>query len=317
MVSTDPNRLRQAELIRSYYTFLNKHFGSGIPNAWEHIYRLLELPEERWPYYAYFDALWARAYVLIDDLRLSEEEAYRRIEQDGAAVTGASEQGDDFRAQLFTDYLQFYAVFETGERQVDFASHLIQYVANQHRQCVFCSGPFPTNKWMSADVRSDITVQTFSNRLRGGPGEPKKSVCAVCQHQFLLEKLNYPEVRGENTLYLHLFPYSFLTRPFIEGLNATVQRIVNEDTAVQALNMNVSQAMDAYLSDRTVTPNFRARTEKDRNLSHTAFTYRAMLRQLETFSSSPSTQPEATIPSAFYLRCGTRCSYSAISVSKC
>jgi len=264
LVGSDSNRLRLAELIRSYYTFLNKHFAKGIPDAWEHIYRVLELPDTQRTYYAFFDALWARAYVLINDVSLSEEEVYRRIEQDGEAVTGASEQGEDFRAQLFTQYLQLYAVFDHGERQVAFDQHLLHYVTSQHKQCVFCSGPFPTDKWMSADVRSDITVQTFSNRLRGGPGEPKKHVCAVCQHQFLLEKLNYPEVRGESTLYLHLYPYSFLTRPFIEGLNATVQRIVSEDTAVQALNMNVAQAMDAYLASRTVTPTFRARTEKNR-----------------------------------------------------
>lgn len=264
LVSSDPNRLRQAELVRSYYIFLNKHFGNAIPNAWEYIYRLLDLSETRWPHYAYFDALWDRAYVLAADLVLSEEEVYSRIEQDGEAVTGTGGQGEEHRAQLFTDYLRTYAVFDHSFHTTDFDSALAHYVESQHRQCVFCSGPFPTDKWMSADVRSDITVQTFSNRLRGGPGEPKKHICAICQHQFLLEKLNYPEVRNEKTLYLHLYPYSFLTRPFIQGLAATVGRIVSEDTAVQALNMNWVDAMSAYLAERTVTPTFRARTEKDK-----------------------------------------------------
>ena len=264
LVSTDSNRLRLAELVRSYYIFLNKHFAKSIPDGWAHIYHLLDLSEERWSYYAYFDALWARAYVLAADLALTEEEAYRRIERDGEAVTGTGGQGGDVRVQLFTDYLRLYALFENSERPADFGDHLVHYVANEHHQCVFCSGPFPTDKWMSADVRSDITVQTFSNRLRGGPGEPKKYICGVCQHQFLLEKLTYPEVRGEKTMYLHLYPYSFLTRPFIQGLNATIRRIVSEDTAVQALNMNVTQAMSDYLANRTVTPTFRARTEKDK-----------------------------------------------------
>jgi len=264
LVSIEPGRLRLAELIRSYYIFLNKHFARSIPDAWEHIYRLLELPESQWPYYAYFDALWARSYVMVSDLSLDEEQIYRRIERDGEVLAAVEGQGEDSRAQLFTQYLQLYAVFESGERELTFDNHLSHYVTSQHRQCVFCSGPFPTDKWMSADVRSDITVQTFSNRLRGGPGEPKKHICAVCQHQFLLEKLNYPEVRGESTLYLHLYPYSFLTLPFIEGLNATLQRIVTEDTAVQALNMNVTQAIDTYITSRTVTPTFRARTDKNR-----------------------------------------------------
>ena len=30
LVSTDPNRLRLAELIRTYYIFLNKHFGKDL-----------------------------------------------------------------------------------------------------------------------------------------------------------------------------------------------------------------------------------------------------------------------------------------------
>lgn len=264
VVSSDPSRLRLAELVRSYYVFLNRHFSRIIPNAWEHIYALLDLPEDRWPYYAYFDALWARAYVLAVDLSLSEEEVYRRLERDGENVTGSSTQDAGDKSRLFGDYLRLYAIFDGGERASDFGGYLVQYVTHQHQQCVFCSSPFPTDKWMAADVRSDITVQTFSNRLRGGPGEPKKYICAICQHQFLLEKLNYPEVRGEKTYYLHLYPYSFLTRPFIQGLHATLQRVINEDTAVQALNINVTDAMSVYLAERSVTPTFRARTEKNK-----------------------------------------------------
>ena len=37
-----------------------------------------------------------------------------------------------------------------------------------------------------------------------------------------------------------------------------------EDGALQALNMNASQAVEEYLASRTVTPSFRSRTKKDR-----------------------------------------------------
>jgi CRISPR-associated protein Csc3 len=117
---------------------------------------------------------------------------------------------------------------------------------------------------MTADVRSDITVQSFSNRLRGGPGEPKKYICAVCQLQFMVEKLNYTEIRGEKTLYLHLYPYSFMTGPFIEGLRNTIRRITIEDTAVKALNLNVPQGINDYLSHKIVNPTFRSRTKQDK-----------------------------------------------------
>lgn len=265
LVSTHPDRLRLAELLRAYYIFLNSHFRDVIPEAWKHIYALMELPPERTAYYEAFDARYDRAYVLARDLTLSEEEVYHRIEADGTALMQESGAGEDPKIALFTDYLRLYFLFDVGGRPtVRFGEHLAHYVGNQHKQCVYCSGPFPTAKWMTADVRPDITVQTFSNRLRGGPGEPKKYICAVCHLQFLLEKLNYPPVRGEKLIYLHLYPYSFLTQPFIEGLRATVARIVTEDTAVQALNMRVSEAVEAYLTQRTVTPTFRSRTQKGR-----------------------------------------------------
>lgn len=264
LVSTDPDRLRLAELIRTYYIFLNKHFNKTIADPWARIYDLLELPASQHAYYAYFDALWARAYVLSRDLTLSEEEVYRRLVADGNELT-QGEQSEDPKAALFTNYLKLYAIFSVGGRPVaDFGQHLAHYVTHQHQQCVYCSDPFATDKWMSADVRSDITVQTFSNRLRGGPGEPKKYVCAVCQTQFLLEKLNYPEVRGEKTLYLHLYPYSFLTAPFIQGLNTTIRQIITQDTAVQALNLNVAESINNYLTNKIATPTFRSRTKKDR-----------------------------------------------------
>lgn len=265
LVSEDTDRLCQAEMIRSYYIFLNKHFQGMVDDPWARIYALLDLPEAQYPFYAYFDALWVRAYVLSRDLALSEEEIYRRIEADGVALLQSSEQAPDPKVALFTDYLSLYTVFTGGGQPVTrFEKHLAHYVENQHKQCVYCSGPFPTDKWMAADVRSDITVQAFSNRLRGGAGEPKKYVCAVCQLQFLLEKLNYPEVRGEKTFYLHLYPYSFLTGPFIEGLTATIRRIVSEDTAVQALNMRVAEGIQTYLAEKVVTPTFRSRTKKDK-----------------------------------------------------
>jgi CRISPR-associated protein Csc3 len=265
IVSEDLDRLRQAELVRSYYIFLNKHFQEAVNDPWARIYALLDLPEARHPFYAYFDALWARAYVLSRDLALSEEEIYRRIEADGVTLIESGEQVADPKVALFTDYLKLYALFSVGGRPaVRFDEHLVHYVENQHKQCVYCSGPFRTDKWMAADVRSDITVQAFSNRLRGGPGEPKKRICAVCQIQFLLEKLNYPPVREEKTIYLHLYPYSFLTGPFIEGLRATINRIVTEDTAVQALNMRVAENMETYLAKKVATPTFRSRTKKDK-----------------------------------------------------
>ena len=163
IVGDSPARLRLAELVRTYYIFLSEHFSTELPDAWQHIYELLELPEADWAYYAYFDARWDRAYVISRDLLHNEEALYRRIEADGETLIHEHVDSENPNTNLFADYLTRYAIFGNGSAMTTQAvDHLAQYVGNQHRQCVYCSGPFPTDKWMAADVRSDITVQAFS-----------------------------------------------------------------------------------------------------------------------------------------------------------
>lgn len=272
LIPQSEERLKVAELIRSYYIFLNDHLSDQLDAAdpWEHIYDLLDLPQERRPFYAYFDGRYDRANVLAHDLKLDEETVYHRIAEDGTTLLQEGDAAQDPKIDLLQDYLQRYLVLSVGGRpQTDFADHLAQYVGHQHKQCVHCSSPFGTDKWMSDDVRPDITVQAFSNRLRGGPGDPKKHVCAVCQIQFLLEKLNYPLVRGENLLYLHLFPYSFMTRPFIESLRTAFTQIAMAGTAIRALNLDAPDALQQWL-DQNVGPhpNFRTQTKAGRPHSY-------------------------------------------------
>ncbi len=264
LISSDIEQLRLAELVRSYYVFLQKHFKKVIPDPWERICKLLDLPEDKYDYYAYFDALYSRAYVLALDLKLSEEDVYQRLLEDGQTLT-EGDQVDDPKVMLFSHYLNLYTNFsQTKRTDIKNGQHLAHYVSHQHKQCVHCSGPFPTDKWMTADVRSDITVQAFSNRLRGGPGEPKKYICAICHLQFMLEKLNYTEIRGEKTIYLHLFPYSFTTGPFIEAIRNTINSIIQTDTALKAINLNVRDSINEYLSSKIANPKFRKRTKKDK-----------------------------------------------------
>lgn len=53
LVSTNLERLRLVELVRTYYIFLSDHFAESVSDAWSHIYQLLELPQNEWNYYAY------------------------------------------------------------------------------------------------------------------------------------------------------------------------------------------------------------------------------------------------------------------------
>jgi CRISPR-associated protein Csc3 len=254
-------RLRDGELIRTYYIFLKAHFANTLPDPWTHIYNLFNLPQEQRQRLAYFDALWDRPYVLVKDLPQDFETIYTFIENDGNHLLGQTEIEDD-KTDLFNTYLARYALFgPIGQVKNigggSFTDHLQEYVANQHQQCVHCSTLFPTDRWMTNDVRSDITVQTFSNRLRGGPGEPKKYICRLCQLQFLVERLNYEEVRGEKTMYLHLFPYSFLPAPLLQALWEGIDELRTTDKAVHALWCRVE---DMFLTNGPIDPRFAIET---------------------------------------------------------
>lgn len=247
LLPANTDRLRDGELIRTYYIFLNKHFTQQIPDAWEYVYNLLDVPTSTRQWLGFFDALWDRPYVLMPELAHSHEMLYTLIEVDGARLLESNEVEDD-KAELFDEYLARYALFglmgqvsPVGNGR--FSDHLREYAANEHKQCVHCSTIFPTDKWMTNDVRSDITVQTFSNRLRGGPGEPKKHICRLCQLQFLVEKLNYEEVRGEKTMYLHFFPYSFLPAPYLTALRENIDAIRHTADTVRALWCDTHSAL--------------------------------------------------------------------------
>ncbi len=262
IIPTAEMLLRKGELIRSYYIFLNKYFKKSFDDVWTHIYELLEVAEEELPFYASFNANYDRSYILGGRIELNENEIVERIATDGTDVL-AERDNSDPNISLLQAYLERHAIFSVGSQpQIDFQAHLQQYVNAQHKQCINCSSTFPTSEWMAGDVRGDITVQVFSNRRRGGTGAPKKNICPICQLQFLLEKLNYPSVYKEQLRYLHLFPYSFMTRPFIEALRATFRDLIENNEAIAALNMNAPHALAEWIDETEQKPNFRTQTKK-------------------------------------------------------
>lgn len=264
VTATEEGTLRLGELSRAYYIFVKEYFAQAVGDPWEYVYDLLELDEARWPIYEYFDALWDRAYVLANDISLSEEELTRRFAEDGARLLARQGQ-DDPKVALFTAYVERHAVFSFQDQgRPEFADHLAHYVENQHKQCVMCSSPLPTTKWRTGDVRDDITVQAFSNRLRGGPGDPVKRICTLCRIQFVLEKLNYPSVRSEKITYLHLFPYSFLTAPFIQGLRTGILRLTRENLVERALFLRSADAIRMVGADKPLRLDFTALTNNNR-----------------------------------------------------
>ncbi len=265
ILPTSVDRLRTGELIRTYYIFLNTHFKETITNAWEHIYNLFDVPINTRHWLAFFGSLWDRAYALMTEVKFTHEEVFEKIEIDGMAVYTTLALEDD-KVDLFHNYLSRYALFGLMDttippEQGQFEEHLQHYATNQHKQCVHCSAILPTNKWMADDVRSNISVQQFSNRLRGGPGEPKKYVCRLCQLQFLVERLNYEEVRKkEKTMYLHLFPYSFLPAPYLSAMQESIDQIRYHDNAVRTLWCDTRTAL--LDKNKGIDPDFATQTKK-------------------------------------------------------
>ncbi|MBP8250769.1 MAG: type I-D CRISPR-associated protein Cas10d/Csc3 [Herpetosiphon sp.] len=256
--------MRVGELIRSYYIFLIEHFAEKIPHAWQHIYTLLDIPHERWSVYDLFDARMDRAYAIATELPLSEMEVLERILADGTTLLEQRTANDPRLPTLMT-YLEQVLTF-TGQEHTahDFAHALPTYVRQQHKQCVQCSLPLPTQKWGSANVRSDIKVQMFSNRLAGGPGEPVKRVCDVCMIQYLVEKLNYREIRGEQTIYLHMFPYSFTTAPMLKGIRSTFRAISQQDALAGAIRVDDIQKTMMNIALENPYIRFTTRTKADK-----------------------------------------------------
>jgi CRISPR-associated protein Csc3 len=297
--------MRIGEIIRSYYIFLIEHFANVIPAAWQHIYDLLEIAPEHQAIFDGFDPRMDRAYAIAVDLPLSEETVITRIRQDGNTLM-STRQSNDPRLPILIEYLHHVLTFSGQERSPnDFALALAGYVEKQHKQCVQCNLPFPTQKWGSANVRSDIKVQLFSNRLSAGPGEPVKRICAICEMQFLVEKLNYREIRNEQPVYLHLFPHSFQTELFMNGMRNTIKRINRGDVLEGAFRLNdMDRQMRAEALNQPINLTGTTRTKENKAQPYGAYLprYSATVCGIMTFPINPPSDENDTQKFLFVLQ---------------
>lgn len=229
VVPQQDETLRLGELIRSYYIFLSKHFKNTIPDAWTHLYEMLDIPVEQQSVYAFFNLRYDRAYVLAPDLPLTYEDVLRRIERDGRRLLGEMKTESPWQS-VFQRYAQenVQFSFQLPDRQ-GFATHLRQYVKNNHRQSAYGSTSFDTELWRSGDVPKSVKVQQFSNRLAAGPGDPVKRIDPITKAQFLLEKLNYPPGYKATTFYLHIYPHAFYSPAYVVAWRRTVRNLAEQE----------------------------------------------------------------------------------------
>lgn len=100
---------------------------------------------------------------------------------------------------------------------------------------------------MTANVAPSISVQNFSNRLAGGSQrDPKRFICPICRMQFILEKIawvghdskqglpktqaNGTKKPGYTTFYLHIYPQTYFTQPFLRAWVAELRHLRERDT---------------------------------------------------------------------------------------
>lgn len=239
LLPPDDDAIRIGELVRTYYSFLNKHFSNAVMDAWLHIYGLFELPlgSEDITYrdqYALFNALWDRGYIIGRDLYNAGRgfnEIYELIVEDGTQFLETLETKSEFG--LLVDYVLKYVDFNfVADRKRGFDTNLKRYVEDNHIQCSTCGSEFDTALWMKPDVPANIKVQQFSNRLEGGSSrEPKRRVCSVCRTQYMLDKLCYNVGGSTATFFIHLYPTSFFTDVFIRAFQRAQENFRDPDFA--------------------------------------------------------------------------------------
>lgn len=273
LVPADGEKLKRGEFLIAYRNFLKDHREEQCKtlkqDAWKRASRLFQLPETPDGIYALIDP-YRRGYAMARDLPAysldtMEEMALADLalldEQSAAKETGkkASVQEEselDREAEAIEETVDVATIedYLTRNLQVwdDTAALPVQAVrfqetfqryvqdGNPPRQCCYCGSPLRAEEWMSLQVPTSIGVQSFSNRLDGGSArEPKRNVCAICRNQFILEKLAWrahkdKQGQAEVTFYLHLFPYSYFTKPMLEAWWESIN-LLRDSSDYQAL----------------------------------------------------------------------------------
>jgi CRISPR-associated protein Csc3 len=276
LVPVDTEQLKRGEFLMAYRNFLKDHREKQCralkQDPWQRAARLFQIPEPSDQLYALIDP-YRRGYAMARELPARsldemEEAALADLVALGQQSTAkeadkkASAQGDMEDRQetegleealdiaAIEDYLarnlQMWDDAATLPVQpVNFQETFQRYVqdGDPPRQCCYCGSALRAEEWMALQVPSSIGVQSFSNRLDGGSArEPKRNVCAICRNQFILEKLawrSHKDKQGQEivTFYLHLFPYSYFTRPMLEAWWESIKRL-RDSSDYQALFLN-------------------------------------------------------------------------------
>jgi len=234
IVDRREDALQRGELALAYKLLLGEYADDRKLRAapWQHVYDLFGVPADVQAI-SNFVHTGRRGWFLARWLNLPLSSYVDRIEADAPLHIKelSGETGDDALETYLRAYLDLPFAPGRGRRLVQ---ALDVYVQDRHRQCCHCSSLRPATEWMSASVPTSIGVQSFSNRLPGGVArEPKRNVCTLCRLQYTADKLAWTHHRDkqgkeQRTFYLHLFPHSFFSEPFLVAWERAVSRVARE-----------------------------------------------------------------------------------------
>lgn len=265
----EPEQLKRGEFVIAYRNFLKDHRDQACralkQDAWQRVAHLFHLSEEDYAVSRLIDP-YRRGYIMacslpptsleemmeaaLDDLAQLDQQAKIKSastrKKSATPESDADEEDEQGEMELdvaaIEDYLaRHLQIWDDAGMlamsPVAFHETLSRYVRDAHpeRQCCYCGSALKADEWMAVQVPPSIGVQSFSNRLDGGSSrEPKRNVCAICRTQFILEKLAWQAHRDkqgkdEVTFYLHLFSYSFLTKPLLDAWWLSIKRLGSSD----------------------------------------------------------------------------------------
>lgn len=258
--------LRLGEFITGYRNLIKDHgaaLGHPTDDSWRDLYEMLSLPVENHPVYEAVHS-YRRGFFVVRDLplQLANLDALHMhflsvlqpVMSETTAV-GESDVADAGQVTYLTEYLRRIVLVTPATTSRNFAAYLQQYVGGQHRQCCNCSTSLQTQEWMTANVAPSISVQNFSNRLAGGSQrDPKRFICPICRMQFILEKIawvghdskqglpktlaNGTKKPGYSTFYLHLYPQTYFTQPFLRAWVAELRHLRERETRAFLIDLN-------------------------------------------------------------------------------
>lgn len=251
---SDLNVMRCGDLVSSFALLLLNYMGFESDDAWNLAAEIAGLncddyPELKLKFFNVQSDRGFRTAAVLHENGIDFEtikEKYLIFIESIIKKTEISDEPD----QYIVDYIASNFRNQDTDFKVD-NSVLGQYIKSNHKQCCHCSGG-TSDKWMSGDLPKGIKPQLFSNRLKGGGGEPKRNICKVCQQSFIAEKLVYETY--DNHYYLHLFSdggeHSSHAEPgiFLESLKSGILNLHSSD--FRSFLIQPGQVIREYLNEK-------------------------------------------------------------------